>query len=116
MTTMTLSCSIGCALGIPFDMLVMLVGSIALGLIISDTIRFIRNFKRYYITNNSAANAIERILLSTEQAITITSVILTVGFSVYFFAFMRNIVILSRQTEKRRDALFWRILNAYFVR
>ncbi|MDR2638302.1 MAG: MMPL family transporter [Helicobacteraceae bacterium] len=78
--------------GVPFDMFVMLVGSIVLGLIVDDTIHFIHNFKRYYAERGSAESALRQTLLGTGRALTITSVALTVGFSVYLFAFMQNIV------------------------
>ncbi|MDR0663958.1 MAG: MMPL family transporter [Helicobacteraceae bacterium] len=78
--------------GVPFDMFVMLVGSIVLGLIVDDTIHFIYNFKRYYLERQNAAEAIRMTLLGVGRAMTITSVVLSVGFSVYLFAFMQNIV------------------------
>jgi predicted RND superfamily exporter protein len=80
-------------MGIPFDMFVMLVGSIVLGLVVDDTLHFIHNFKRYYyLHGQNAAQAIEKTLLSTGRAMTITSAVLAAGFSVYLFAYMQNLV------------------------
>ncbi|MDR2905815.1 MAG: MMPL family transporter [Helicobacteraceae bacterium] len=78
------------ALKIPFDMFVMLVGSIVLGLAIDDTIHFIHNFRRYFAERGELRRALEGAMLSTGRAMTITSVVLTAGFSVYMFAYMRN--------------------------
>ncbi|MDR2152973.1 MAG: MMPL family transporter [Helicobacteraceae bacterium] len=78
--------------GVPFDMFVMLVGSIVLGLVVDDTIHFVHNFKRFYLERQNAAEAIQKTFLSAGRALTITTVVLTVGFSVYLFAFMQNIV------------------------
>ncbi|MDR2033568.1 MAG: MMPL family transporter [Helicobacteraceae bacterium] len=79
-------------IGVPFDMFVMLTGSIVLGLVVDDTIHFIHNFKRYYLEDKNAQKAIEKTLLSAGRAMSITSAVLAIGFSVYLFAFMQNIV------------------------
>ncbi|MDR3162561.1 MAG: MMPL family transporter [Helicobacteraceae bacterium] len=77
---------------IPFDMFVMLVGAIVLGLIVDDTIHFIHNFKSYYSKDKDAVRAIRKSMLGVGKAMMITSLVLSVGFSVYLFAFMQNIV------------------------
>ncbi|MDR1451087.1 MAG: MMPL family transporter [Helicobacteraceae bacterium] len=78
--------------GVPFDMFVMLVGSIVLGLIVDDTIHFLHNFNRYYKESGDPRVALRQTMLGVGRAMAITTVVLTVGFSVYLFAFMQNIV------------------------
>jgi len=45
---------------IPLDMFTLLIGSIAIGLVVDDTIHFMHNFKRYYLESGDAAKAIEQ--------------------------------------------------------
>ncbi|GHV06048.1 membrane protein [Campylobacterota bacterium] len=79
-------------LGIAFDMFVMLVGSIVLGLVVDDTIHFIHNFRRSYLKTHDIIVSLEETMLGTGRALVITSVVLALGFGVYLFAEMQNIV------------------------
>jgi predicted RND superfamily exporter protein len=79
-------------LQIPFDMFMMLVGSIIIGLAVDDTIHFMHNFRRYYNATGSAELAINKTFLSTGRALAVTTVVLSLGFFVYLFASMGNIV------------------------
>jgi predicted RND superfamily exporter protein len=72
------------ALDIPIDTATLMVGSIALGLAVDDTIHFIHSFQRDYRKSGDAALAIRRTLETTGRALLFTSVVLSLG----FFTFM----------------------------
>ena len=60
-------------LDIPFDLSTMLIGSIAIGLVVDDTIHFLHNFTRYFNHHQSVKKAVRETMLSTGKAIMITS-------------------------------------------
>ena len=76
---------------LPLDMFTILIGAIAIGMVVDDTIHYMHNFKRYYIIHNDTDEAIRRTLHSTGRAILITSVVLSSGFLVFMFASMTNL-------------------------
>jgi predicted RND superfamily exporter protein len=77
--------------GIPVDMMSILIGSIALGLVVDDTVHFIYNFRRYYYETGDARQAVEQTFLGTGRALLTTSVVLSTGFIVFVTATMLNI-------------------------
>ncbi len=76
----------------PLDAFSMLIGSIALGIAVDDTIHFMHNFQRYFRETGNARLAVHKTLLSTGRALLITSVVLSAGFFVFAFATINNIV------------------------
>jgi len=76
----------------PLDMFTMLVGSIAIGLAVDDTIHFVHNFRRYYQQCGNAHEATLLTLTTTGRAMLTTSIVLSIGFFVYVFAYMRNMI------------------------
>jgi len=76
---------------IPLDMFTLLIGSIAIGLAVDNTIHFIHNFKRYYLETKDAAKAIEHTFYTTGKAMVITSVVLSLGFYAYMMANMTSV-------------------------
>jgi len=76
---------------LPLDMFTILIGAIAIGMVVDDTIHYMHNFKRYYIMHNDVEEAIRLTLHSTGRAIFITSVVLSSGFLVFMFANMTNL-------------------------
>jgi len=78
-------------LGIPLDMFSMMVGSVAIGIVVDDTIHFIYNFKRYYQQSADIPMAIHKTIHTTGRAMLITSVVLSLGFFIYLFAVMNNL-------------------------
>jgi len=70
----------------PLDMFTMLIGSIAIGIVVDDTIHFMHNFKRYYLESGDIAQSVEKTLSSTGRAIFVTTIVLSLGFLVYTFA------------------------------
>ena len=76
---------------LPLDMFTILIGAIAIGMVVDDTIHYMHNFKRYYIIHNDVDEAIRRTLHTSGRAILITSVVLSSGFLVFMFASMNNL-------------------------
>jgi len=74
----------------PLDMFTMLVGSIAIGLAVDDTIHFMHNFRRYHQQCGDPHEAVRRTLTTTGRAMLTTSIVLSIGFFVYMFAYMNN--------------------------
>ncbi len=77
--------------GIPMDMMSILIGSIALGLVVDDTVHFIYNFRKYFHETADSRQAVELTFLGTGRALLITSVVLSSGFIVAVTATMINI-------------------------
>jgi predicted RND superfamily exporter protein len=86
------------ALKIPFDTFTMLVGSIALGLAVDDTIHTFHNFQRYHHESGNVLTATRNTLLTTGRAITVTSIVLALGFYIFMTATMNNLVIFGALT------------------
>ena len=76
---------------IPLDMFTLLIGSIAIGLAVDDTIHFMHNFKRYYLACGDPAKAIEETFFTTGKAMVITTIVLSLGFYAYMFANMISV-------------------------
>jgi len=75
-------------LDIPLDVFTLLIGSIAIGLAVDDTIHFMHNFRRYYLQSGDAAKAIEQTFFTTGKAMLITTIVLSLGFYSYLFGEM----------------------------
>ncbi len=76
---------------IPLGMFKLLVGTIAIGLAVDDTVHFVHNFRRYYEQTQNVDEAVRFTLLSTGRAMLATTIILSVGFFIFMFASMINI-------------------------
>ena len=74
--------------GRPLDTFTMLVGSIAIGLAVDDTIHFMNGFRRTLDETGDPRRAVTETLATTGQALLITSLVLTTGFAIYTFATM----------------------------
>ncbi len=72
--------------GIPLDYSTIMVGGIAIGLAVDDTVHFMHNFRRYYDQCGDARVAVQRTLTTTGRAMLFTTVILASGFFVLVFA------------------------------
>ena len=77
--------------GIPLDAFTLLVGSIAIGLAVDDTIHFMHHFRHYYEETGSVSLGIRETLRSTGQALLYTSLVLSSGFFIYMLASMQNL-------------------------
>ncbi len=78
-------------LGIPLDAFTLLVGSIALGLAVDDTIHFMHNYQRYFSQSGDAALAVRQTLRTTGKALLITSLVLSGAFFVNMLGTMYNL-------------------------
>jgi len=76
---------------IPLDMFTLMIGSIAIGLVVDDTIHFMHNFKRYYLESGDSAKAIEQTFFTTGKAMMITTIVLSLGFFTYLAANMISV-------------------------
>ncbi|MYA87815.1 MAG: MMPL family transporter [Boseongicola sp. SB0662_bin_57] len=78
--------------GIPLNLFTMLVGSIALGLAVDDTVHFMHHFHRYLERTGSVERAVHETLQTSGRAMLLTSAVLTAGFFIFCLADMRNLV------------------------
>jgi len=76
---------------IPLDMFTLLIGSIAIGLAVDDTIHFLHNFRRYYLESGDSAKAIQQTFFTTGKAMVITTIVLSLGFYSYLMAQMISV-------------------------
>lgn len=79
-------------LSLPLDLFTMMIASIAIGLAVDDTIHFMHNFRRYYEQTGDPKAAVHHTLQTTGRAMLVTSVVLSLGFVVYTFATLKNII------------------------
>jgi uncharacterized protein len=77
---------------IPFHLFTMLIGSIAFGLTVDNTIHFMHNFRRYHGETGDVIESVRRTLHTTGRALLVTNVVLSLGFFVFVFAAMNNVV------------------------
>ncbi len=75
----------------PMDVFTMLVGSIAIGLAVDDTIHFMHNFRRYYEASGDPARAVHETLQTAGRAMLVTTIVLSIGFFIFMFANMNNL-------------------------
>ncbi len=78
-------------MGVPVSLFTMLVGNIAIGLAVDDTIHFIHNFKKYFDRYHDVEKAVCLTFLSAGRAIIITSVVLSSGFFIFMFSIMSHL-------------------------
>ena len=77
--------------GIPIEMFSLLIGSVALGLAVDDTIHFMHGFRRGYASTGDVADAVRSTLRTTGQALLFTSIVLSVGFFIYALSDLSNL-------------------------
>jgi len=66
--------------GLKLDINTLFIGSIAIGLVVDDTIHFMYNYKKYYDLTGDAVTAINETLLGAGRAMLITSIVLSINF------------------------------------
>jgi predicted RND superfamily exporter protein len=77
-------------LRVPLDLTSLMIGSIAIGLVVDDTMHFMYNFRKYYDITGDAKKAVQETLLGTGRAILITSVVLSSSFFILMIATLEN--------------------------
>ena len=77
--------------GIPLEMFSLLIGSVALGLAVDDTIHFMHGFRRAYSHTGDVVESVRATLRTTGQALLFTSIVLSLGFFIYVFSDLNNL-------------------------
>lgn len=77
---------------IPLDMFTMLIGSIAIGIVVDDTIHFLHVFNQNYKNHGKVKQAINETLLTSGRAILITSIVLACGFFIFSLSLLNNLL------------------------
>jgi len=80
-------------LGLTLDLFGLLVGGIAIGLAVDDTIHFMHNFRRYHEHGRDVYEAVHETLQTAGQAMLVTTLVLTLGFLSFSLSSMRNLKI-----------------------
>ena len=80
------------AIDIPLDMTSLMIASIAMGLVVDDTVHFIYNFRKYYLKTGNAYAAVNITLSGVGRAMMVTSVVLSLGFVVTVFAHLSHTI------------------------
>jgi predicted RND superfamily exporter protein len=78
--------------GLVIDAFTLMIGGIAIGLAVDDTIHYMHNFRRYFNQYGDVRRANSETLRTTGRALLITSVVLSSGFFIFVFAGMENLV------------------------
>jgi predicted RND superfamily exporter protein len=78
--------------GVSLDINTLFIGSIAIGLVVDDTIHFFYNFRKYLNETGSPVAAVRETFLGTGRAMLITSIILTLNFFVLLSATLNHSV------------------------
>jgi len=79
-------------LDLPLDAMSILVGSIAIGLAVDDTVHFMHNFRRYQHIHQDVQVAVEKTLTSTGRAMLLTTIVLSAGFFIFTISSMNNLI------------------------
>ena len=77
---------------IPLDMSNMLLGTVAIGLAVDDTIHFFHNYRRYYTETRNSREAARLTMLTTGRAMMFTTLVLVTGFWLFMFASLINLI------------------------
>jgi predicted RND superfamily exporter protein len=77
--------------GVPLDAFTLLIGSIAIGLTVDDTVHFMHGFKREYAKHHDPVKAIYDTLHTTGRAMLVTTIVLSFGFLVYTQSVLENL-------------------------
>ncbi|MCP4756113.1 MAG: MMPL family transporter [Proteobacteria bacterium] len=78
--------------GIPITIFTVLMGGIALGLAVDDTIHFLHNFKRSFDESKSIKSSIRDTVQTTGRALFFTTSVMSAGFFAYLAADMNVLV------------------------
>ncbi|MBL7004258.1 MAG: MMPL family transporter [Gammaproteobacteria bacterium] len=90
--------SVMVVLSLPLDLFTMLIGAIVIGIAVDDIVHFMHNFRRYHQNGMTTRDAVVATLTSTGRAMTITTIVLFVGFFLYMFASLSNLFLFGLLT------------------
>jgi predicted RND superfamily exporter protein len=77
--------------GVALDFVTLMLFSIAIGIVVDDTVHFMYNFRRYYEASGDACEAVRQTFLGTGRALLVTSLLMTAGFSTLMFASLASL-------------------------
>lgn len=77
---------------IPLDIFTILIGSIAIGLIVDDTIHLLYTFRRFLASAGNVRSAMESTFLTTGKALSATSLVLCAAFLMYCLSSLNNLI------------------------
>ncbi len=97
---------------IKIDMSTIMIGSIAIGIVVDDTLHFMYNFRKYYEDSGDTAFAIRKTMLGTGRALLLTSLILSSGFFILMTASMSLLVVFGFLTGL---TIIFALLADFFV-
>ena len=83
----------------PLDLFSLLMGSIAIGLIVDDSVHFISAFQRYQGQQYSIQKALVNTLSNTGSALFITTLVLCIGFISYTLSDLQNLAFFGIATS-----------------
>ena len=72
--------------GAPLDIFTVLIGGIALGLVVDDTIHILHGFRSHFLVSKNVEEATAETMRTTGRALLFTTIVLTSAFSIYGFA------------------------------
>lgn len=78
------------ALGDSLNLVTVMIGSIAIGLVVDDTVHFVYNFQKYHEIHGDPVKAINLTFLGTGRALLITSIVLSLTFFVILTTNMQH--------------------------
>jgi predicted RND superfamily exporter protein len=77
---------------IPLDLNSLMIGSIALGIVVDDTVHFIYNFQKFYSRHSDPYCAVQKTLLAVGRPLVITSLVLATGFFILICSSLKNLL------------------------
>jgi predicted RND superfamily exporter protein len=77
---------------IPLDLNSLMIGSIALGIVVDDTVHFMYNFQKFYNRRGDPYYAVQKTLLGVGRALVITSLVLATGFFILMCSSLKNLL------------------------
>ncbi len=78
-------------IGLPMNMFTMLIGSIAIGIAVDDTVHFVYNYRKYFNKYGNNEDAVRHTLQTAGRAMFTTTLVLSLGFFIFMFASMSNL-------------------------
>ena len=78
--------------GLPLDAFSLMIGGIALGLAVDDTIHFMHNYRRYRRHGMDLEAAVHSTLQTAGRAMLITTIVLSTGFAGFVMSSMTNLM------------------------
>jgi len=97
---------------IKIDMSTIMIGSIAIGIVVDDTLHFMYNFRKYYEDSGDAVYAIRETMLGTGRALLLTSLILSSGFFILMTASLSLLIVFGFLTGL---TIIFALLADFFV-